>query len=475
MTATPRRLAVIGAGVSGLAAAAELGRLAASGSVPLALTVFDASSRPGGKLLTVDFAGARVDLGAESVLGRDPQVQALVAELGLTTSMVQPATTSASIWDGRRLVAIPRDTVLGVPLHPWRLDVLRAVGLAGVTRASLEPWLRRGEPDPDGPLGTFLGGRVGNSVFTRLVGPLLGGVYAGPAGHLSSGAVAPQLVAATQAGGSLLRGLRQAAPARVSGGRGTPFIGFTRGLEQLVGGLTSALPPGSLRLGQAVTALETLPGERIRLQAQGAPASEFDGLVVALPAPAAATLLSSVSGEMAALLRELEYASVATITLAYPDRALSQPLLGSGFLVRRRPRRTVTACTYLDRKWPHLRQSGLTILRASAGSFGDEWVLALDDTTLVTTVHRELRAILRLTELPAEARVERWHGSLPQYRAGHLRWRDRVARVGASLPVRVELTGAAFGGVGVAACLQAGAQSARTLWRRLGEEPAEGK
>ncbi|MGH7641810.1 MAG: protoporphyrinogen oxidase [Candidatus Dormibacteria bacterium] len=467
MITAPRRVAVIGAGVSGLAAAVELERLGREHSVPLAVSLFEAAAQPGGKLLTTEFAGAQVDLGAESLLARGKEIEGVIAELGLSASVVRPATTAASIWNGRRLVKIPKDSVLGVPLYPWRPDVVRAVGWPGAARGSLEPWLGRGSPDPDGTLGAFVGGRVGKTIFGSLVDPLLGGVYAGPAQQLSSGAVAPQLVAAAEGGGSLLRQLRRAARAETRAPGATPFVTFDKGLQQLVGGLVRHLPQGALHLNRAVARLEPAPGDRVHLHVHGEPVEEFDGVLLALPAPAAAILLQAFNPEIGPLLRQLEYASVATVTLAYPDQALSRPLQGSGFLVARRPRRTVTACTFLDRKWPHLRQPGLTIVRASAGSFGDEWVLALDDTTLVTNVHRALRSILRLVELPVEARVERWHGALPQYRAGHLRWREQVTAAAVALPVPLQLTGAAFCGVGISACLQGGAQSARTLWARF--------
>ncbi|HUY24922.1 MAG TPA: FAD-dependent oxidoreductase, partial [Candidatus Saccharimonadales bacterium] len=210
MSTAKRRLAVIGAGVSGLAAAGELVRLAHESSTPLSLSVFEASKRPGGKLLTADFVGADVDLGSESLLARDPEVEAAISTLGLSPSLIRPATTSASIWNGRRMVAIPKDSVLGVPLYPWRMDVVRSLGLIGAARATVEPWLgRHGQPSPDGPLGDFVSRRVGRATLARLVDPLLGGVYAGPAHGLSTGAVAPQLLAAAEQGGSLLRGLRQ--------------------------------------------------------------------------------------------------------------------------------------------------------------------------------------------------------------------------------------------------------------------------
>jgi oxygen-dependent protoporphyrinogen oxidase len=354
-----------------------------------------------------------------------------------------------------------------VPLYPWRVDAVRALGLIGAARASAEPWLRHAAPPPDGPLGELVASRVGRAVLARLVDPLLGGVYAGPARDLSTGAVAPQLLAAVEEGGSLLHGLRHVRRPVASGPGPTPFVSFDGGLAKLVRGLLEALPRDAVRVGNSVVGIETPGPDRIRIQSQGKSKAEFDGMVLALPAPAAAGLLSPISERLGGLLRQLEYASVATVTLAYPETAFARPLPGSGFLAMRRPRRTVTACTFMDRKWPNLRQPGLSILRASVGSFGDEWAMALDDVTMVSSVHRELRAILGLSQLPVDARVQRWHGSLPQYRTGHLGWRTRVAEAAAALPAAIELTGAAFGGIGIAACLRDGANSARVLWDRL--------
>ena len=261
-------------------------RLAQKSSSPLSLSVFEASERPGGKLLTADFVGAKVDLGSESMLARDPDAEAAIARLGLSPRLSRAATTSASIWNGRRLVAIPKDSVLGVPLYPWRLDAVRSLGLRGAARATVEPWLGHPQPSPDGPLGDFIARRVGRAVLTRLVDPLLGGVYAGPARDLSTGAVAPQLLAAAADGTSLLQGLRQVRNPVAGVASPSPFISFDGGLVRLVEGLLEALPRDAVRLGSSVVAIEILEPNRIRIQSQGRSLSEFEGLVLALPAPA---------------------------------------------------------------------------------------------------------------------------------------------------------------------------------------------
>ncbi len=466
-----RRLAVIGAGIAGLAAGYELGRLSSEQGEALDLTVFEAGPEPGGKIRSAAFSGTTVELGAESLLARSPVILPLVEDLGLGTELVRPATTAASLWTGRRLQPLPRSAVLGIPLHPWRPSALRVTGLRAGLRGGLEPWRRYPALEPDSSLASFLGPRLGRRLLGRTVEPLLGAVYAGPAGALDVGAVAPQLASAVAGGTSLLRGLRRS-QVSAAGGGATPFVSFRGGLSQLVTALQRKLPAGALHLSRRVASLSAGPGSLLRLHADREDPG-FDGVVLAIPGAEAAGTVGELAPELASLLHQLDYASVGTATLAYRDGALSQELLGSGFLVAGSTRQTLTAATFLDRKWPHLRQPGLTILRASFGRLGEESSLVLDDASLVTSLHLELRRILRLSQLPVEVRVQRWHGALPQYVAGTLAWRRAVDQAALRVPVPLVVTGSAVAGVGVAACLEGGVAAARQLWERTGPGAAE--
>jgi oxygen-dependent protoporphyrinogen oxidase len=466
LTNSSRRLAVVGGGISGLAAAVAIARRAAGSERSVELVLLEQDSRLGGLVLTEDFAGARIDLGGESLLARDADTLDTLAALGLGQAILRPGTTAASLWNGKRLVPIPKGSALGVPPHPLQRDVRRAIGWWGALRACLEPLRPGAAPDPDGPLGPFISSRLGRAVLERLVDPLLGGVYAGPASGLSIEAVSPQLLQALARDRSLLRGLRQLQPQTPEGaGSSTsPFLSLRGGLVTLTAALEAALPPGSVRLGARVRGLLYGPDGRGQLRIGADAPLTVDGVVLALPAPPAADILSAVAPQMSSDLRRQEYSSVAIVTLAYSDSAFPHELIGSGFLVPRHPRRVVTACTYLDRKWPLLRHDGLTLLRVSAGSLGEEWVLGLDDTTLVSSVHKSLRTMLGVTELPRMVKVQRWQPALPQYRAGQVAWRENMQRQASALPVPVVLTGAAYCGVGLAACLREGGAAGGRLW-----------
>jgi oxygen-dependent protoporphyrinogen oxidase len=195
-----------------------------------------------------------------------------------------------------------------------------------------------------------------------------------------------------------------------------------------------------------------------------------DAVVLTVPAFAAAPLLAVIAPEAAAEAARIRYASVVTATLAYRPDDAARPLDGSGFLVPRTAGRLTTACTFSTSKWPELGRSGMVLLRASAGRQGDERALDLDDDALVARLHDELAATLGLTGAPVAQRVDRWVRAFPQYEPGH---EERVGRIEAALaPLRgLFVAGAAYRGLGIAACVQQAEATAGRVMAHLSHHP----
>src|SRR3954468_24545325 len=220
------RVVVIGAGIAGLAAAHRLARRGAH------VTVLEASDRVGGKLLPGEIAGARVDLGAESMLARRPEAVALAREVGLDDRLRPPATATASIWTRGALRPMPKGHVMGVPGTAEALaGVLSEEGLA---RIEQDAELPRTEVGDDVAVGEYVAARLGREVVDRLVEPLLGGVYAGDAYRISMRSAVPQLFEAAKSHDSLteaVRGIQERAVAARQ--TGPVFMGVEGGVGQL--------------------------------------------------------------------------------------------------------------------------------------------------------------------------------------------------------------------------------------------------
>ena len=459
-------VAVVGGGITGLATAWYL-RSGAWPSPP-EVTVLEAGARPGGKIRTEALAGVPVEVGPDTFLARVPWATDLARELGLGEDLVAPATGEAFVWHEGRLLPLPRGTVLGVPITARALLSTPLLSPKGRARAALDLVLpRRPPPRADPSVAEVVGARLGREVLDRLVEPLVGGIHAGRADTLSLRSAARPLASAAERHRSMLLGLRAQ---RGDQGSGPVFLSVAGGMARLVERLAASLDGADLRLATAVRALVAEDG-RWRVVCDPGPDVVADAVVLTVPAFACASLLAGVAPAAAEELEQIRYASVVAATLGYRPEALSRPLTGSGFLVPRvasesadgwfryGPGPLLTACTFSSVKWPALAESGLVLLRASAGRHGDERALGLDDADLVARLHAELAAMVGLTAEPVEARVDRWERSFPQYEPGH---EERVGRIEGALAQHAGLfvAGAAYRGLGIAACVQSAESTA---------------
>jgi protoporphyrinogen oxidase len=451
------RVVVVGAGIAGLAAAHAL---LVDGRVDV--TVIEGAPRTGGKLVRGSVAGVTTDLGAESVLARRPEGIGLIAELGLDS--VHPQTTSAAIWSRGTMRALPAGQVMGVPTSVRSLAASRVVSAPGVLRASADLALPRTPVDGDTSVAAYVGARLGREVVDRLVEPLLGGVYAGRADELSLRATLPQ-VAAVSGERSLMRALR--APKSVASG--PVFAGLEGGVGRLAESLTEAIQNAgaSVMLGSPARELEpTATGWRLVTGSAAAPSvTEADAVVLALPAAPASRLLATCVPVAARELAAIEYASMAVVSLAFSAGAFEKPLSGSGFLVPAVEGRLIKAVTFSSQKWGWY-PAGVVLVRCSVGRYRDVADLLLSDDELVGRSVRELAAAVGVTGAPRDAVVTRWGGGLPQYAVGHL---DRVERINDAIGRvdRLAACGAAYGGVGIPACIGSGQAAATQILRGL--------
>lgn len=474
-------VAVVGAGISGLAAAWEL----CSSPNPPAVSLLEAAQHAGGKIRGALFAGRQVDLGPDAFLTRRPEALELCRELGLHEELVAPATSTAYLWSGGRLRRLPAGLALGVPTKVWPLARSGLLSPWGLARAALDvvappvgawrgPGSGGGGPAQahDESIGEIVTSRLGRQVTERLADPLIGGIHAGGVAGMSAASVFPALLDAARRPGSLMRAL--AALTASSAGSSAPgssspvFAGLRGGLSCLVERLVSRLGEcgAEVRSGFDVASLGR--DRRWFLQSADGRRVEADAVLLALPAPAAAGLLAPVAADLTSLLGSLHYAGVVLVTMRFAGSDVGVLPPGSGFLVPRSGGGMVTACTWMSSKWPHLARPGEVLVRASLGRFGDERALSMDDDAVMRQAASELTPALRLRAGPVEATVARFPDAFPQYAVGHpgkvAAMEQAAARLGG-----LGLAGAYLQGVGIPACIASGRRAARAVSSHLEE------
>lgn len=448
---------VVGGGIAGLSAAHRLSAL--SGSNAPRITLLEAEGRLGGKIRTERIGGLALDVGPEALLTRQPAALELCRELGLADDLVAPVAERAFVWLDE-LRPLPPRLLAGAPDGAGTVVRSRILSPRGLARAGLDLVLPATPLDEDVSIGRLVRSRMGDEVLERLIDPLLGGIHAGRCDELSARATAPQLLAAVREQRSLVRGLRAMAAGAPTGG-GSPFMTLRGGLVELVTALEDRLMAADLRTGTRAAAVEPLGAGRHRVVLEGGEVLEADHVVLAAPAFAAADLLAGAAPALARTLREIDYASVATVALAYAPGTVTLPEGASGLLVPPTRPRTITASTWSSAKWAHLA-GGPVLIKCAVGTAGARTALDLDDATLLQRVRDDLQAAAGVDAEPVETRITRFPHGLPQYRVGHL---DRVAAIDAALAELpgVQLAGAAYRGVGVAACIADGAAAAARI------------
>jgi oxygen-dependent protoporphyrinogen oxidase len=436
-------VAVVGAGVAGLAAARELRAAGAE------VVVLESTDRVGGKVRASEVGGVPVDEGADSLLRRLPYAVDLAGSVGF--ELVSPEAREAFVWSRGRLRTLPAGTLMGMPTDLVGLVRSGLLSPLGLARAGLDLVLPGRPVTEDVAVGRLVGRRLGREVVERLVDPLLGGVYAGRADLLSLQATVPPLAEAVGRHRSLVRAAR-AARAPVPAGPPAPvFAGSRRALGLLPPLLAEGL---DVRLGTTVRGLSrSTDGWVVETGSAASPDRvEADAVVLAVPAAPAARLLAGHAPVEE--LAGLGYASVGLVTVVLDGPS---PGRGSGYLVPAVEGKVTKGVTFLSRKWG---RTDATVVRASVGRYGEERDLQRTDSELVELVLAELAVVVGPLPPVVDSRVTRWGGALPQYAPGHV---DLVRRLRAALPEGLVVAGAAYDGVGIPLVTKSGQDAARTL------------
>lgn len=445
------RIAILGAGVSGLAAATRL-RDAAE------IAIYDAGDRPGGCVQTVRENGFTMELGADSLLIDKPAGKTLLQELGLEEQLVDmlPQFKGARIVRDGTLRKIPANFRLFAPAS---FPALLASGIfspLGIARAALEPFIPARRSPEDESLASFVTRRFGREVLDRLAQPLIGGIYSGNPRRLSMQATLPQFPELERKYGSLIRAM-----GATRGDRRAPHLMSLRdGLGSMVDALQQQLA-GAIHSRAEVTGLHH-EGGQWHIALRNGSTAQADAVVCALPAYAVADLLRGADPELAALLDSIRYNSIATVNLAYAASDAPNLPPAPGFVVPNCEQHAITAATITTQKYPHRAPEGRVLLRAFIGGALQAALVENSDDRLVTIAREEFARLLGITAEPQLTRVQRWTRLLPEYGVGHVGLVERIEHRAAALP-GLALAGSAYRGVGIPDCIASGERAAARL------------
>jgi oxygen-dependent protoporphyrinogen oxidase len=441
------RVAVIGGGITGLSAAYYFR------GAGLAVTLIEKAASPGGLLETTHRDGCVLERGPDSFLASKPWAVDLAKALGLGGELIpsNDAARRTFVVRGGRLIQLPDGLLMMIPTRPLSLAASPLLSWKAKARMGFEffrrPKQRGGQ---DRSVEQFLLEHFDREILDYLAEPLLAGVYGGDPAMLSAASVLPRFIEFEEQYGSLTRG---ALAARRQASRSPLFLTLKNGLGSLISALENALRSSvNMRRGNVEAVLPSEAGFAVRVDGE---ALNFDRVIVACPAPSAAKILEGV-GEVSRLLASIPYNSAMTIALGY--RRAECPVAGFGFLVPKRERQSLLACTFVHNKFQHRAPGNIAVLRCFLG--GDS--LNLSDDEAAGAARRDLARLLHLEAQPLFTNIARHHDAMPQFTVGHA---ARIARIDALLENTpgLYLAGNAYRGIGIPDCVRSGKEAAERI------------
>jgi oxygen-dependent protoporphyrinogen oxidase len=499
----PRRVVVVGGGITGLAAAHRLLEIARERSLPLELTLLEGSSRLGGVIGTERRDGFALEWGPDSFITDKPWALDLTRRLGLEGELIGTTSTHRRSFVVRngRLLPVPEGFQLLAPSRLWPFVVSPIFSWPGKLRMGLDWFLPARREESDESLASFVERRLGREALERMAQPMIAGIYGADPRTLSLRATMPRFIEMERTHGSVIRGMvarrkgsgnhhrgtetrrrasgvpgeprpgndlkagtQQESAGGVSGARYSLFMSFRDGMQTLVDALVSRLPQECIRAGAFVSRLSRTSDGRWRITLGGRDAEvgstvEADAVCLALPSYAAGRLLEELDQSLAQELCGISYGSSATVNLAYRREAIPHSLDGFGFVAPAMERRSILGCTFSSVKFAGRAPAGHALLRAFLGG---ETLSEMNDDEAEAAVRADLKELLGVSTPPLFSLIRRQERAMAQYQVGHL---DRVAAIQASAAryPGLALAGNAYQGIGIPDCVHSGELAAERL------------
>jgi protoporphyrinogen/coproporphyrinogen III oxidase len=418
---------IIGAGISGLVVAHRLKKM---GRDPL---IIEGGDRVGGVIQSREVEGFLIECGPNSMRGSHEFLD-LVEELNLTGELItaDPRAPAYVYADGR---------LQAVPMSPPALVKTKLISNAAKLRLLREPFVEARRDGGEESIASFVRRRLGDEILERMVAPFLSGVYAGDPEELSVQACFPKLAEFEAEAGGILRGaLRAMKQSRKEARKGTgrpkrslrPYrlCSFRHGLSALPEALSRSLGD-RLLTGARIIDINSGAGFEIKFEHRGEIKTiNSPTLVASTPAYVMATLFGAVAPEIAALVAEIPYASIASVPLAYRSEQMARKLDGFGFLAPRGEGLRTLGSIWNSSLFAERAPEGWVCLTNFIGGATDPNAVKLSDGELIRVVHDDLSKVLGVSGEPRRLPITRYERAIPQYTLGHA---ARVERIEALL------------------------------------------
>ncbi|MBO1205293.1 MULTISPECIES: protoporphyrinogen oxidase [Staphylococcus] len=462
-----KRIAIVGAGVTGLSSAYFIKKARPD----IEVTIYEASNRVGGKIQTYRTEGYTIELGPESYLGRKQIMTDIAKDIGLEEQLVTNKTGQSYIYAKNKLYPIPGGSILGVPTDIKPFLKTKLISPLGKVRASFDLFKKPLQIDGDISVGSFFRARLGDEILENLIEPLMGGIYGTNIDDLSLMTTFPEFKEREEQFGSLIKGMRYEKEQRKKQRQlypGAPkgqFKQFRHGLSSFIEHLRDYIIEQGVTIKYNTSVQDiTIEQKKYVIKTENE-AHSYDSVLVTTPHQ---KFLEWFGNDPAFdYFKKMDSTTVATVVLAFDESNIINNYDGTGFVIARTSDTKITACTWTSKKWPFTTPKGKVLLRAYVGKPGDTVVDDHTDEEIVNIVKKDLSQMMTFKGSPDFSIVNRLPKSMPQFHIGHIEQIKSIqSHIRNNYP-RLRITGASFEAVGLPDCIQQGKDAVEEILNEI--------
>ncbi|WP_339214088.1 protoporphyrinogen oxidase [Solibacillus sp. FSL W8-0372] len=471
VTLKKRKVVIVGGGITGLTTAYYLQQKTKAHNLPIDIVLIEASLRLGGKIHTERKDGYIIERGPESFFDTGSSVRKLARDLNIEHEIVQNNNGRTFIAVGSKLHQIPSNILLGGSPKIFTFMTSNVLSLMGKFRAAGDLFLPKLPHEADEAISEFFSRRFGKELVENLVEPVLAGTFAGDVDHVSMQSMFPQFYQLENDYRSLLVGMKKTGKgiyALVDTPGEIHYESFVNGLESLIETLENSLTDVTILKGLKVNCIENNIDYSQSITLNDGTTIDADKVVMTTPFNVTKKIFPD--SDIMQQVPEMNYATIATVTMAFKPGTTKKYEGALNFFVSRNSHFAITSCTWSHQKWDNITPDGHELIRVYIGRVGDESIVELSDNEIEKIVLQDLNRAVGLDAQPLFTTVARWKEAMPQYTIGHqLRMTSMKEQFYKEFP-NVYLAGSSYEGISIPDCILQGRETAELLLAQLLEQ-----
>jgi len=466
------KIAIIGAGISGLSAAFRLNSLNKDNKTGIEIDLFEKSSRAGGNISTKVENGYVIEEGADSFITSKPWGIDLCKKLGIEKNLISTNDSNRKtyVYFDNKLNELPEGFFLMAPSNIEAFNKSPFFTNDGKKRILQELDIAPRPDDSDESLESFVLRRFGRELLEKVAQPLIGGIYTGDPGRLSIKAVLPEFFNMEREYGSVIKGINKkygssGISKTESGARYGLFVSFEKGLSVLITSIIDAIPEVNIHYNACVDKV-VKSGEKWLLETETGKEIETDAVIMSGPSFVSSELLNNTDQNLSDLLNEIKYESSIVVNMVLEKEKCAGLPKGFGVVIPNTERMNIIACSFSSHKFPNRTPENYETIRCFLGGAFNREVLKLTDSEIKRLVFDDLNKLFNIESEPLKYYIYRYPNSMPQYTMGYLNLLEKINTKLINYPT-LALAGNAYGGVGLPDSIKSGFVAAESVFQNM--------